>query len=201
VDSGQCGPGILLPCFKGCGISVNNSVLHNTFLKPIPVINNYPSNSCLLSTIHCPLPTILHTITITNAQTQMPIDKKRLRKAVRLILADESITGAKIGVAVVDDPAIAALNRRYLDDPLPTDVLSFALEKSPGYLEGEIVVSADTALASAENYHWPPGDELLLYVIHGALHLVGYDDAGSKNREKMRKKEREYLARFGLVRK
>ena len=137
-------------------------------------------------------------VTITNAQTQLPVDQRRLRRAVRMILKDESIARAKIGVAVVDDRTIAELHQRYLDDTDPTDVLSFVLERSPEYLEGEIVVSADTAAASAPNYNWTAADELLLYVIHGALHLIGYDDSTSKKRSKMREKEHEYLARFGL---
>lgn len=115
-----------------------------------------------------------------------------------MVLREESVSHAKINVAVVDDPTIAELHKRYLDDPGPTDVLSFALEKSPGYIEGEIIVSADTAAASAPNYNWPAADELLLYVIHGVLHLIGYDDTTPKKQEKMREKEREYLARCGL---
>jgi probable rRNA maturation factor len=140
----------------------------------------------------------LISIKVTNAQSQVPIDKKKLREAVRIILEDESIPRAKISVAVVDDPTIAELHKRYLDDPDPTDVLSFVLERSPKYLEGEIVASADTAEALAADYHWTAADELLLYVIHGALHLVGYDDTAPKKRSIMRKKEQEYLAHFGL---
>lgn len=115
-----------------------------------------------------------------------------------MILKDESIARAKIGVAVVDDRAIAELHQRYLNDPSPTDVLSFVLERSPKYLEGEIVVSADTAADTAPNYNWTAADELLLYVIHGALHLAGYDDSTPKKRSIMREKEGKYLARFGL---
>ena len=138
------------------------------------------------------------TITITNAQTQLPVDQRRLRRAVRMILKDKSIERAKIGVAVVDDRTIAELHQRYLDDPSPTDVLSFLLEQTPEYIEGEIVVSADTAAASAGNYNWTAADELLLYVIHGALHLAGYDDSTTKKRVMMHEKEGEYLARLGL---
>ncbi|MGA2798001.1 MAG: rRNA maturation RNase YbeY [Thermoguttaceae bacterium] len=137
-------------------------------------------------------------ITVTDAQKQLPADKKRLRRAVRTILKDKSIERAKIDVAVVDDRTIAELHQRYLDDPDPTDVLSFLLERSPKNLEGEIVVSADTARASAARYNWTAADELLLYVIHGALHLVGYDDNTVKKRTKMQEQECEYLARFGL---
>ena len=144
------------------------------------------------------LPSTLLSITVTNAQSRMPVDEKRLREAVCMILQDEAISSAKISVAVVDDPTIAELHERYLDDPDPTDVLSFVLEWEPGYLEGEIVVSADTAKASAPHYHLTAADELLLYVIHGALHLVGYKDTTSKKKKQMREKEQEYLARFGL---
>jgi probable rRNA maturation factor len=144
------------------------------------------------------IPRILLTITVTNAQSQLPFDKKRLRRAVRMILRDESISHAKIGVAVVDDSTIAELHQRYLNDPQSTDVLSFVLEQTSKYLEGEIVVSADTAAASAPDYNWTADEELLLYVIHGALHLVGYDDTAPKKRAKMREKEQEYLARLGL---
>jgi probable rRNA maturation factor len=140
----------------------------------------------------------LLSITVTNAQSQLPVDKNRLRRAVRMILEDESIERAKIGVAVVDDPTIAKLHQRYLDDPEATDVLSFVLERTSKCLEGEIVVSADTAAASAPDYNWTASDELLLYVIHGTLHLVGYDDTAPKKRSIMREKQREYLARFGL---
>jgi probable rRNA maturation factor len=140
----------------------------------------------------------MHTVKIVNNQTAMPIDKKRLREAVRMILEDESIAKAKICVAVVDDPTIAGLHQRYLNDPDPTDVLSFVLERSQKHLEGEIVVSADTAAANAADYNMTPEDELLLYVIHGTLHLVGYDDTSPKKEKEMRAKEREYLARCGL---
>ncbi len=95
-------------------------------------------------------------ITVTNTQSQLPVDKKRLREAVRMILQDESIYRAKIGVAVVDDATIAQLHQRYLGDPDPTDVLSFVLEQSPKYLEGEIVVSAETARQSAAHINGLP---------------------------------------------
>jgi probable rRNA maturation factor len=165
--------------------------------RPLTSFFGNLNNNRKSSTNYRPQP-VLISIKVTNVQSQVPIDKKRLREAVRMILEDESICRAKIGVAVVDDPTIAELHQRYLDDPDPTDVLSFVLERSPKYLEGEIVVSADTALSSAADYHWTAADELLLYVIHGALHLVGSDDTTPKKRAVMREKEREYLARFGL---
>jgi probable rRNA maturation factor len=133
-------------------------------------------------------------VAIANRQKRLPIERGRLRRVVRAILSDAGIAAAAISVAVVDDPTIAALHAEFLHDPRPTDVLSFVLDQSPRHLEGEVVVSADTAAASAPQFGGTAADELLLYVIHGALHLVGYDDTTPRKRAVMRKKEKEYLA-------
>jgi probable rRNA maturation factor len=117
-----------------------------------------------------------------------------MRRVVQTILRDAGIADGRIGVAVVDDATIAKLHNEYLNDPEPTDVLSFALDRSPGYLEGEVIVSADTAIAAAPRFKNSAANELLLYVIHGTLHLVGYDDATPKKRATMRRQEKNYLA-------
>jgi probable rRNA maturation factor len=136
-------------------------------------------------------------IHITNRQKALPIDRRRVRCAVEMILRDCKITNAQISVAFVTDRAIAALHQRFLDDPEPTDVLSFLLERSGNSLEGEVVVSAETARACAAKYKSTPQDELLRYVIHGVLHLVGYDDATPRQRTAMRRTERKYVIREG----
>lgn len=140
----------------------------------------------------------LITVEINNQQTTLPVDEARICRAVEMILADARIQEAEISVAVVDDPTIHELNRQYLNHDYPTDVLSFVLDRSKKRLEGEVIVSADTALATAPEYGWPGVDELLLYVIHGTLHLVGGLDATPEQRAEMRGRERTYLARFGL---
>lgn len=136
-------------------------------------------------------------ITIANRQSTLVLDRRRLAGAVRSVLRSAGLQ-ATVSVAVVDDPAMHELNRRFLGHDYPTDVLSFVLEQGEGYLEGELVVSADTAAAAAVQYGWTAGDELLLYVVHGALHLVGYDDHGVQQRLAMREAEREHLRPFGL---
>ena len=70
-----------------------------------------------------------------------------MRGAVQAIVRDAGIAEAQISVAVVDDTTIARLHKEFLGDPDPTDVLSFLLERSPDILEGEVVVSAETARA------------------------------------------------------
>jgi len=133
-----------------------------------------------------------------NEQSTLDVDEDRLREAVVMVLVDAGIDRANISVAIVDDPTIHALNRRYLQHDGPTDVLSFLLDRSEESLEGEVVVSADTAAGSAAQFGWSARDELLLYVVHGILHLVGCDDGLPEDRADMRRRERASLARFGL---
>ena len=65
-------------------------------------------------------------------------------------------------------------------------------------LEGEIIISAEYAAREAETFGWSPQNEMLLYAIHGTLHLTGYDDLEPDLKAEMRAKEREYLATFDL---
>lgn len=130
---------------------------------------------------------------------EFPLDEARLKKAVRTVLLDADIEDGEISIAVVDDAEMHALNRKYLDHDYPTDVLSFVLEEDDGRLDGEIIVSSDYAAREAEIYKWTAGDEILLYVIHGSLHLVGHDDLDQASKQKMREAEQRYLAIFGLT--
>ncbi len=136
-------------------------------------------------------------VAIADRQTTMRIDRRSLRRAVRMVLQKEGIRAAEISLAVVDDAAIRQLHRRYLGQDEPTDVLSFLLDRSPGGLEGEIVASAETARRVAPQYRSSPARELLLYVVHGALHLAGWRDGTPAQRAEMRRREREHLARLG----
>ena len=139
----------------------------------------------------------MHSIDINNQGT-WPLDLERLRSVVEIVLRDAGIAAAEVSIAIVDDAAIWELNRRYLNHDFATDVLSFRLDDSTHHqrLDGEIVVSADTAERNAQKYGWTMEDELVLYILHGALHLVGHDDANESQRHKMREAEVRYLARL-----
>ena len=139
------------------------------------------------------------TVEIANEQTACKIDESLIRRLVLEILAGEEVAAGQISVAVVDDPTIQEINQRHLQHDYATDVISFVLEWKDGCLDGEVVVSGDTACAVAGDLGWPAENELLLYITHGTLHLVGYEDQSDSDREEMRNRERHYLARFGLV--
>ncbi len=137
------------------------------------------------------------TVEISNRQSVIVPDVARMRQALAAVLEEEGVAAATINVAIVDDPTIHDLNRRFLNHDEPTDVLSFLLDDSDG-IEGDVVASAETATRSASRYGWTADDELLLYVVHGTLHLVGYDDLDAASRAKMRSREKRFLAALGL---
>lgn len=137
-------------------------------------------------------------IECNNDQQTQPVDETRLLAAIRRILTDAEITAGEISLAIVDDSRMHELNRQFLQHDYPTDVLSFVLDEEPGFLEGEVIVSADYAAREAVRYGWSTDDELLLYVIHGTLHLVGYDDLNPAAKREMRVQEQHYLGLYGL---
>jgi probable rRNA maturation factor len=137
-------------------------------------------------------------VSLANQQFHHAVNEQQLIDAARSVLQDSSFTSANISLAIVDDLTILELNRRYLNHDYPTDVLSFALEEREGHLEGEVILSADTAHAEAAEIGWPAAAEQVLYVIHGTLHLVGYCDKSPNDVQKMRAAEAGYLRRLGI---
>jgi probable rRNA maturation factor len=127
------------------------------------------------------------------------VPEERVEAAVQAALANVDYGSIEVSVAIVDDPTIHELNREFLDHDYPTDVLSFPLEDTASRLEGEIVVSADTAARCAIEAGWSATDELLLYVVHGALHLAGYRDKESQDAGDMRRREAAVLKELGIT--
>ncbi len=137
-------------------------------------------------------------IELSNQQDTYPVDEARLVAAVQRVLRGEGIPSGTISLALVDDPTMHELNRRYLQHDEPTDVLSFVLERREDALEGEVILSVDTAATACQRFGWTRDDELLLYAVHGALHLVGYDDRCPDDQQRMRQREQHYLAACGV---
>lgn len=138
-------------------------------------------------------------VAVANLQEAHAVDEASLVAAIRQVLVPAGYTSGEISIAVVNDTRMHELNRQYLEHDYPTDVLSFVLDEQEGSLEGEIIVSADYAAREAERFQWSVQDELLLYVIHGALHLIGYDDQTPAAKQQMRAQEKLHLAAFGLT--
>ena len=103
------------------------------------------------------------------------------------------ISSGELSIAFVDDATIAQVHADFMNDPTPTDVITFPADPSMESA-GEIIVSVDHALARSEELGEPFSRELSLYLIHGWLHLAGLDDRTETDRAKMRRAEKEALA-------
>jgi probable rRNA maturation factor len=138
-------------------------------------------------------------ISVATPQEVVAVDRGRMREVARAVLDGEGIADYEISLAFVDNPTIHRLNKRYLDHDEPTDVLSFPLT-DPGAkkLAGEVVLGVEVAAAQAAERGHDTQAELALYLIHGLLHLCGYDDHGDDDRRAIRERERHYLKLLGL---
>jgi probable rRNA maturation factor len=137
-------------------------------------------------------------ISVANPYEQ-PLDYAALKEAARAVLEGERVKAAKIVLAFIDNAHIHRLNKQFLDHDEPTDVITFPYSKpKAAKLEGEVVIGYEVAAENAAERGHDVKIELLLYVIHGVLHLCGYDDRTAKVEKVMRAKEREYLRKLNL---
>jgi len=130
-----------------------------------------------------------------------PFAGRRLKAYARAALALLSANGADVRVRVVGDAAIARWNREFLGRDRPTNVLSFPEEDGVlargARVVGDIVVSAPTCLSETREWNVEPEARVFFFVLHGILHLAGYDhEKGGASARRMRRKE---LALFQRV--
>lgn len=126
------------------------------------------------------------------------LDASTLEQVIRHVLAAEEATLVHLSVVLTDHATVRRLNQSYLDHDYNTDVLSFSLRDEPALtdapvVEGEVYVDLDTAAERHDEFDTSFEREAYRYVVHGLLHLLGYDDATESGRETMRQKEDQYL--------
>ena len=121
-----------------------------------------------------------------------------LHQLVGLVLSLEGRQGGEIGVVLADDAVLREFNRRWRKIDRATDVISFAYddhvrEREARPVTGDIVISMDRVRAQAKRYRVTPGRELARLVIHGTLHLCGYDHLRVTERREMREREKRAI--------
>ncbi|MEW6724519.1 MAG: rRNA maturation RNase YbeY [Bacillota bacterium] len=154
-------------------------------------------------------------VIISNQQEKVPVSEETTQLVERLVAealaAEEAPAEAEVSLTLVDDEAIRGLNREWRALDEPTDVLSFSLlEGGDGEPEvvggpdeiwlGDIVISLERALAQAAEYGHSWQRELGFLVVHGIMHLLGYDHLTPADAEVMRQKEEAILGALGLTR-
>ena len=127
------------------------------------------------------------------------MSEKKIQQTVKVILGALDCPDGEISILLVDDPQIEELNRKYLDRTGPTNVISFPMREgafshlSPQLL-GDVVISTDTAAKEAQNSGMSTEQRFKELLVHGILHLFGYDHiASEQDARKMEKKSQELL--------
>lgn len=136
-------------------------------------------------------------VNVINRQRDLSLDSRVVKKLVKRVIEDEGESCDEVSVYFVKTAEISKLHADYFDDPSPTDCISFPLDDtqdSEGYRHlGEVFVCPAVALSYATKKSLDPTQETLLYIIHGLLHLLGYDDQDPKAKRRMRRAEKRHV--------
>lgn len=126
-----------------------------------------------------------------------PLDEERVARAVTVVAEAEAVTSGEISVTFLAAEAMAVLNEAHLRRPGPTDVIAFNLAKPDAPL-GDIYICPDVARESALEFGVELEEELLRLVVHGVLHVLGYDHPGGPERveSEMFRRQEALLARL-----
>jgi len=125
-----------------------------------------------------------------NQQSDLPVSAKSIRFLVREVVAYEGRYYDEVTVHLVETAKISALHEQFFGDPTTTDCISFPLDDE---LMGDVFVCPETAIRYSQKNGIDEHEELSLYVVHGLLHLMGYDDLNPKDKRKMRTAEKRHL--------
>ena len=143
-----------------------------------------------------PSASVLVEITVDHKSFEEP--PERVAEAARITAHLHGRSQGLIEITIVSDATIHSLNRQRLEHDWPTDVISFVYHDNAPQIEGEIIVSWDTAQRVAEELRVDAMSELLLYVVHGTLHLCGLGDHSELEQQVMRAAETDVLQALGL---
>jgi probable rRNA maturation factor len=124
------------------------------------------------------------------------LSRRQVERIVAAALDHGGRPGIEVALVFTGDRELAALHASALGDPSPTDVIAFDLGEEGQGPAGELYVSVERARAVARERGLDPTSELALYIVHGCLHLCGFDDSETRARSRMRAAERAVLARL-----
>lgn len=143
-----------------------------------------------------------------NNESGVAVDEAALQRLATFALDQLHVhPDAELAILVVDEAAIEQLHVQWMDEPGPTDVLSFPMDElrpgtddfqTPAGLLGDIVLCPQVAIAQAETAGHSPMDEMLMLTTHGLLHLLGFDHAEPDEEKEMFGIQREILAGFSI---
>lgn len=143
-----------------------------------------------------------HAVLVTIEELfERQVDGRRLESLAARVLEAERVPPAELGVLITDDETVRRLNRRYADEDAPTDVLAFSMQEGDEFVSpddvlrlGEVIISYPTAARQADEAGLAVDQEVAHLLVHGVLHLLGYDHSEPAEEQRMRTREQELLA-------
>ena len=123
-------------------------------------------------------------------------EKTRIRKWMVLTMEEEHTTVGDINIVLCSDEVLKKLNSKYLNHHYFTDILTFPFSDEEGYISGDIFISYPRVRENAKLFQQTLRDELHRVMIHGILHLIGYQDQTQEEKSLMKAKEDFYLAKY-----
>lgn len=144
----------------------------------------------------------LCTIDLIDETGRAIINREQIQHVVDAALLADGLGQCALTVLLVDDEESARLHRTHFSDPEPTDVMTFpdgSADPETGHPHlGDLAVGVDVALRNAADRGRQASDELTLYILHGVLHLLGYDDVDERDQAEMWAVQRKLLATVGI---
>ena len=133
-----------------------------------------------------------------NSQDSLTIPLARVQLLAETMLAFKKVKTDEISIHFVDKKTISDLHQEFFQDPTPTDCITFPVdapdeEPNGHHVLGEVFVCPEVAIEYAQAHNLSPYDEVSMYIIHGLLHLLGYDDLSPKEEKIMREEEKRCM--------
>ncbi|HKX60641.1 MAG TPA: rRNA maturation RNase YbeY [Verrucomicrobiae bacterium] len=154
---------------------------------------------------------MIRILSIRNRQRAQPIDAPLLRRITKTLLREDlDIPSYELGIHLLDAEEMAMINETFLQHQGSTDVITFDHAESAGHeaknpgpgprdLHGEIFLSVPDAMRQAREFKTTWQGEVIRYVIHGLLHLMGHDDIEPAARRSMKRVENQFVKRMAAV--
>lgn len=130
---------------------------------------------------------------------KLDFKKSIIRKVVLELSKELGFSIISVNVSFVDNKEILELNGKYLNHHFTTDILTFNYNGSNTDLDGEIIISYDDAIENAKRFNITGKEEYLRLIVHGILHLVGYDDQQKNDKLKMKRKETSLVKKLNYL--
>lgn len=127
------------------------------------------------------------------------IQKKNIHSLVESLASELNFKLFNLEINFISDKSILEINRTYLKHNYTTDIITFNYSNVSNKIDGEIFISIEDAILNSKKFKVSLSEELARLVIHGLLHLLGYDDQGSYNKKIMKRLENKLLYKNNFV--